>query len=109
MNASGRACISDFGLATVTRDNRATQREGPASGAHNTLWVAPETLTDARTSKEADVFSYGLVAIEVRPSDHQFFPRRPPCPDMERGVALESGYSSRSDGQDSTRRASNPT
>ena len=66
VNARGYACISDFGLATVIRDNGVTEHGGPIARGHNSMWAAPEILKDARTSKEADVFSYGLVAIEVR-------------------------------------------
>ena len=75
VNAKGDACISDFGLATVIRDNGATEHGYPTARGHNSLWAAPETLKDARTSKEADMFSYGLVAVEVHPFDHRFSPR----------------------------------
>ena len=82
MNARGDACISDFGLAVVTRNNRVTEDEEPTARGHSTLWAAPETLKDGRTSKEADVFSYGLVAVEVCSSWHQSLPRRPFHPDI---------------------------
>lgn len=74
VNAKGNACITDFGLATVTRGNGATGYGDLVARSHNSLWAAPETLNDARTSKEADMFSYGLVAVEVPPFDHQFSP-----------------------------------
>ena len=67
VNDRGDACISDFGLAIVTRGNGATRDEGPAARGHSSLWAAPETLKDGRISKEADMFSYGLVAVEVCP------------------------------------------
>jgi len=72
VNAEGNACITDFGLATVTRGNGATEHGYPSARSHNSLWAAPETLNDAHTSKEADIFSYGLVVVEVRPLDRRF-------------------------------------
>ena len=65
MNARGDACISDFGLALVTRNNRVAEHEEPIARGHSSLWTAPETLKYGQTSKEADVFSYGLVAVEA--------------------------------------------
>ena len=73
------------------------------------MWAAPETLMEARRSKEADVFSYGLVAIEVRPIGYPFFPCRPPYPDMEWGVPLGPSYCNPSDDQYYFRSASSPT
>ena len=109
MNAVGDACISDFGLATVTHCDNPTGHDGPIARGHSSLWAAPETLKEGRISKEADVFSYGLVAVEVRPFDHQLFPHQPSRPDMERRVPLGSGYSSPGDDQDYARRAPGPT
>ena len=75
MNGRGDACISDFGLATVTRSNGPTRHKGPVARGHSSLWAAPETLNNAQVSKEADVFSYGLVAVEVRSFVYQFLAR----------------------------------
>lgn len=73
MNAKGDACISDFGLAIVT--DGVTRHEGHVGRGHNSLCAAPETLKDGLVSKEADVFSYGLVAVEVRSFNPRFLPR----------------------------------
>jgi len=67
VNARGVACLADFGLAIVTCDKQSTRHKDPAARGHSTIWTAPETLTEARISKEADVFSYSLVAVEVCP------------------------------------------
>ena len=61
VNAQGDACLADFGLAIVVDSKSSTG----AGRGHNSLWAAPETLNHGRRSREADVFSYGLVAIEV--------------------------------------------
>ena len=77
VNAGGDACISDFGFAVVIRSNGTTWHEGPTARGHSSRWAAPETLKDRHISKAADVFSYGLVALEVRLFEHKFSSRRP--------------------------------
>jgi len=62
VDASGCARITDFGLA---------QDHGAVGGTEITpagtaRWTAPEILQDKGTlSKEADVFSFAMVMIEV--------------------------------------------
>ena len=66
MDATGRARITDFGLAMVTQDLDSIRN---ASGEHENSgrWIAPEILDGRGTySKEADVFSFAMVTIEVR-------------------------------------------
>ena len=77
VNAGGDACISDFGFAVVIHSNGATGHETPTARGHSSRWAAPETLKDGHISKAADVFSYGLVALEVRLFEHKVSPRRP--------------------------------
>ena len=63
MDANGNARITDFGLAIVTQDLDSLRR-GSGDGAR---WIAPEILANRGTySKEADVFSFAMVTIEVR-------------------------------------------
>ena len=62
---SGNPRIADFGLATVT------QNLDPMGGTSRQLgctprWAAPEVLNEDRYSKEADIFSFAMVMIEVR-------------------------------------------
>ena len=66
VDAVGHARITDFGLAMVTRNLDTTQN---ASGENedSARWIAPEISDNRGTySKEADVFSFAMVTIEVR-------------------------------------------
>ena len=66
VDATGRARITDFGLVMVTRDLDSI-RSASDEYEHSTRWIAPEMLDDQGThSKEADVFSFAMVTIEVR-------------------------------------------
>jgi serine/threonine protein kinase len=61
---SGRAQITDFGLAALTQNPASMQA---FLDDQNARWTAPEILSDQGTySKEADVFSLAMVMIEVR-------------------------------------------
>ena len=58
VDTAGRARITGFGLAAVTRI--------PDPG-YGTQWIAPEILDNPGAySKEGDVFSFAMVTIEVR-------------------------------------------
>ena len=61
----GHARLVDFGLSMVTRNLDSMQVD---SWHHRfTLrWSAPEVLRSWARSKEADVFSFGMVMYEVR-------------------------------------------
>ena len=65
MDDSGRARITDFGLAVVIQNFDST---GSASshGGHAPRWTAPEVLDGGVYSKKSDVFSFAMVMIEVR-------------------------------------------
>jgi len=66
VDATGRAWITDCGLAVVTQDIDPI-RGAPDEHGHSTRWIAPEILDNRGTfSKEADVFSFAMVTIEVR-------------------------------------------
>ena len=66
VDTTGRARITDCGLAVVTR-NLDSVRSAPDEREHSTRWTAPEILGNQGTfSKEADVFSFAMVMIEVR-------------------------------------------
>jgi serine/threonine protein kinase len=63
---SGCPRITDFGLAMVTQ-NQDSIRSAQGEHAHTARWTAPEILNDQGTySKEADVFSFAMVVVEVR-------------------------------------------
>ena len=60
------ARITDFGLTTVTQ-NVGSIRTTFGDRGHTARWTAPEILIDEGTySREADVFSFAMVMIEVR-------------------------------------------
>jgi len=66
VDAAGHSRITDFGLAVVTHTLDSIQT---ASGeyVHDARWTAPEILDGRGTyTKEADVFSFAMVTIEVR-------------------------------------------
>ena len=66
MDATGNARITDFGLAMVTHDLDSIRNASDKRG-EGARWIAPEILDGRGTySKEADVFSFAMVAIEVR-------------------------------------------
>lgn len=59
---SNHARIADFGLVMVTQDLNFMQ----SASSPTSRWTAPEVLEDGPYSKEADVFSFAMVMIEVR-------------------------------------------
>ena len=66
VDATSHARITDFGLATVTRDPHSV-RSASGDQGHNARWTAPEILMGQGSfSKEADIFSLAMVMIEVR-------------------------------------------
>ena len=66
VDTTDRARITDCGLAMATQDLDSI-RSAPDEHGHGTRWIAPEILDSRGTySKEADVFSFAMVMIEVR-------------------------------------------
>ena len=65
MDTAGRAQITDPGLAMVTR-NLDSIRNSSDEDEESVRWIAPEILDGRGTySKEADIFSFAMVTIEV--------------------------------------------
>ena len=65
VDAAGRALIADCSLVIVTQ-NLDSIRGAPDEYGDSTRWIAPEILDNRGTfSKEADVFSFAMVMIEV--------------------------------------------
>ena len=64
MDGSGIARLADFGLATVTL-NLDSVRSATNQRGFTPRWAAPEILDEGTYSKEADVFSFAMVMIEV--------------------------------------------
>jgi len=66
VDPTGHARITDFGLAPVTQ-NLDFIRSGSDDQGFTPRWIAPEILNEEGSySKEADVFSFAMVMIEVR-------------------------------------------
>ena len=66
VDAAGHARITGFGLAMVAQ-NPDSPRINWDNQGQASRWTAPEILNEQGTySKEADVFSYAMVVIEVR-------------------------------------------
>ena len=61
---SGHVRIADFGLATVLQKLDSVQ-SAPCQHGHTVRWAAPEVLNEGKCSKEADVFSFAMVMVEV--------------------------------------------
>lgn len=65
VDSSGTALIADFGLALVIPNPDSTL-SFPRQRGHTPQWTAPEVLNDGIHSKEADIFSFAMVMVEVR-------------------------------------------
>jgi len=72
VNASGKACLGDFGLSSIASFN-CTETSAP--GPHGTVrWMAPELILliitvdeklSCHSTKESDVYAFAMVSIEV--------------------------------------------
>ena len=63
VETSGQVRITDFGLAMMPRDPDSRR---DFTDDQTTRWTAPEVLRGGLRSKEADVFAFAMVMIEVR-------------------------------------------
>lgn len=61
---SGHACITDFGLAVLTK-NLDSIPSAPEHHGYTMRWAAPEVMDEDAYSKEGDMFSFAMVMIEV--------------------------------------------
>ena len=61
----GNARITDFGFTTVTQNPDSTSTASCHHG-NTPRWTAPEVLKEGPYSKEADIFAFAMVMIEVR-------------------------------------------
>ena len=64
VDSSGRARLADFGLAMVTKNLDSKPSDVQHRG-HTVGWAAPEVMEKGIYSKEADMFSFAMVMIEV--------------------------------------------
>jgi len=61
---SGHAQITDFGLVTMTESLNPNQSPSAQRG-HCLRWSAPEVLLEGKPNKEADIYSFAMVMVEV--------------------------------------------
>ena len=65
IDGSGYARVCDFGLASIAHGKYTTGIK--SEKGHTARWSAPEILFgECTTSKQADIFAFGMVVIEVR-------------------------------------------
>ena len=62
---SGCPRITDFGLAIVAQDRDSAPTTETDHG-HTVPWSAPEILMEGARTKEADVYAFAMVMVEVR-------------------------------------------
>jgi len=64
---NGNARLTDFGLTSVVRRRNSVRVTGIKG--YTTAWGAPEVLLEEcdKATPEADIFSFGMVVIEVGP------------------------------------------
>ncbi|XP_050387452.1 putative receptor-like protein kinase At3g47110 [Argentina anserina] len=71
------ACVSDFGLARLISPTPDSQNQSSTIGVKGTIgYVAPEYAVGVEPSKQGDVYSYGILVLELftrrRPTDEMF-------------------------------------
>jgi len=66
IDKDGHARLADFGLASIIRGEYSHFSPQVSSMENTTTWAAPEILGGSSASKEGDVFTFAMVAIEVR-------------------------------------------
>ena len=64
IDKSGNARITDFGRARISRDANLPENADDELG-HASQWTAPEVWSGSPVTKESDIFSFGMVIIEV--------------------------------------------
>ena len=66
VDASGNARITDFGSTRISQDRILPESADDRQG-FTFRWAAPEVLRDdSQVTKESDIFSFGMVIIEVQ-------------------------------------------
>ena len=68
VSASGKACIGDFGLSSVTDMASICQKGNDASSSYfcgSANWAAPEVLQSGQLSVKSDIYAFACVVYEV--------------------------------------------
>ncbi|KAG6330270.1 hypothetical protein ID866_8821 [Astraeus odoratus] len=80
----GEALLTDFGLSCLTNSSFTMTASTPKGGALR--WCAPELLDDADPSAKADIWAFGMTALEL-------FTRREPYQGLRNSAAVTSHIS----------------
>jgi serine/threonine protein kinase len=65
IDKDGRARLTDFGLTSIIRGEYSVASLQEASETTTTTWAAPEILKGGPVTKEGDVFTFAMAAVEV--------------------------------------------
>jgi len=65
IDGEGRARLTDFGLTSIVRGEKSIVSAQDPTVTNVTTWVAPEILGGGPVSKEGDIFTFAMVAVEV--------------------------------------------
>ncbi|KAF9789477.1 kinase-like domain-containing protein [Thelephora terrestris] len=71
IDKDGHARLTDFGLTSIIRGDDSIRSPQDSAIASTTMWAAPEVLQGGASTKEGDVFTFAMVAVET-------FTGRPP-------------------------------
>jgi len=66
IDKDGHARLTDFGLTSIIRGEYSVCSPQESGEASTTTWAAPEILRGGPATKEGDVFTFAMVAVEVR-------------------------------------------
>jgi serine/threonine protein kinase len=66
VDSGGHARLSDIGFAKLASTGESTF-DWAQLGADGCRWAAPEIFQNGEFSKTSDIFTYGFLAVEVRP------------------------------------------
>ena len=101
INSDLTACIGDFGLTNITSSASISIALSTPSTGGTYRWMAPELLKSddpggvpQKSSKESDVYSFGMVAYEVSAAVTPFsrWPMAETLPDLRTLSTLRAPY-----------------
>jgi serine/threonine protein kinase len=91
IDRDGHARLTDFGLTSIIRGENSVVSPQDSNIANTTTWAAPEILEGGPVSKEGDVFTFAMVAVEVCQSSNRSSIPPPYAPSNRRSrVTLRS-------------------
>ena len=88
IDKDGHARLTDFGLASVIRGEYSIYSPQESTATTTTTWAAPEILGGGPATKEGDVFTFGMVTVEVRTTNFRWRSLNLPSDRHLQGVPL---------------------